>query len=160
VNRANISYEDLMALDVRRFSAGQEVGSWEIDEAGAKDWLLAHMRHFAAHPSGEYSLSFPGIDTVSDVAFSVENMLSSDDSVVIGVEYSGKWEINQIYSSSFGNFMDSTHAAWPTNFAWKHVYREVPSKDSLRTETYWHDSAANRVWIHVQGGITMTLEPE
>lgn len=159
LNRANLSYEDLMALDVRRFQNGQEVGSWEIEEAGAGDWLLAHMRHFAAHPGGEYRLSFPGIDTVSDIAFSVENMLSTDDSLVIGIEYSGKWDITQVYSSSFANFMDSTHAAWPESFAWKHVYREVPSKDSLRTETYWHDSVANTVWVHIQGGITMTWNP-
>ncbi len=159
INRANLYYEDLMALDVRRFQNGTEVGLWEIEEAGATDWLLAHMRHFAAHPSGEYWLSFPGIDTVRDIAFSVENMLSTDDSLVIGIEYSGKWAITQVYSSSFANFMDSAHAAWPESFALKHVYRQVPSKDSLRTETYWHDSTANMVWVHVQGGIAMSWNP-
>ncbi len=159
VNRSNLSYEDLMAIRVKRWNNGLEVGNWEIASAQSTTWLLAHMRHFAAHPSSRYTLDFPEIDTISDLAFSVENMLTENDTFTIGVEYNGAYQINQVYSSSFANFMDSLHAYYPESFVWKHIYKRVSSIDSLDVECYYHDSINNRVWIKIQGGIDMTWNP-
>lgn len=154
INRGNDPQADLMEIEVARLDAtGTEVGSWHVEEAGAADWLLAHMRHFAAQGSGTYELEFPGIDTVFDVAMTVENMLTADDTLLLGVEYSGRYAISQVYISSWPNFMDSTHAVWPTSFNLKHVYTEATSLATIQPRQYFHDSAANVVWVKMQGGI-------
>jgi sorbitol-specific phosphotransferase system component IIA len=157
INRANDPQQDLMALNVNRLSnTFDSVANWQVAQAGNVTWLLAHMRHFAAKSGGMYDLTFPTIDTVNDVACSIENMLTTNDSLILAVEYHGDYAINQVYISSWPNFMDPNHANWPTSYAYKHVYQAVGSRNQVINsagETYWHDRANNKVWIKIKGGI-------
>ncbi|MEQ9266899.1 MAG: G8 domain-containing protein [Balneolaceae bacterium] len=157
LNRENLPWEDLMAISVDRLDDQfNEVGSWDINGIGSTTELLAHMRHFAAHPSSYYSLEFPDIDTVSDIAFSIENMLTDQDTLVLAIEYSGDYEVGQVYSSSYSDFFDQVHAEWPTNFSLKHVFQPVESRQAVidsEVEAYWQDHENDIVWTKVFGGI-------
>lgn len=158
INNGNIPWEDLMAINVTRLDhMFNAVGTWNLTEAGHTSWLLAHMRDFAAHPLGYYMLEFPNEPVVSDIAMNVENMLYSSDSLVLGVEYSGAYDISQVYITSWGGYKDPGLEAWPTSYAYKHVYQEVNSRqevvDAIGGRVYWHDVANDMVWIKIQGGI-------
>ncbi len=161
LNKANLPYEDYMEINVRRVDSNREiVGVWNISSA-VRGNLLDHMRHFSTHHSGQYILEFPGIDTVSDIAMTVENMLTPNDTVVLAVEYSGAYAVSQVYTSSFPNFMNSIHEQWipnppsPTDI--KQVYKAVNSYEEVLAASgggvYWHDRCSNLVWIKIKGGI-------
>lgn len=161
LNKSNLPYEDLMAIDVERVTKNREhIDTWSISSA-IRGNLLDHMRHFSTHHTGQYILTFPDIDTVSDVAMTVENMLSPNDSVVLAVEYSGAYAISQVYTSSYPNFMSTDHENWipnpPTPQDIKQVYTAVSSYDAVVNNNgagvYWHDRCNNLVWIKIRGGI-------
>lgn len=156
VNQSNDRYEDLMAIQVNRLnSTFQTVGTWTVAEAGHTSWLLAHMRHFAAHHNGYYTLEFPNVAEVNDVGISVTNMLTTNDTLVIAVEYAGTYDITQVYISSDWNYMTPAHTA-AAAYAYKQVYQAVGSRAEVIAstgQTYWHDKEANLVWIKLQGGI-------
>lgn len=163
INQANIEWEDYMALHVERLdNSYNTVGTWTVDEADPS-WALAHMRHFAAHPDDYYTLEFPSIPVVSDVGMAVENMLTSSDTLVLAIEYSGNYTIDQVYISSWWNYLDSSHSEWPTSYNYKHVYTAVGSRhevvDSHGGQTYWHDTENDMVWIKIQGGIEQPWDP-
>lgn len=166
INRANDPQQDLMAVKVNRLNANfDSVATWQINQAGDFTWLLAHMRHFAAQTGGYFDLSFPTIDNVNDVAFTVENMLKPTDSLIMAVEYSGSFAIGQVYISSFPNFMSNGHANWPTSYTnspsagSKYVFQPVQNRTALVNANgvgaYWHDRVNNKVWLKIRGGIPM-----
>ncbi len=161
LNRSNLPYEDFMEINVRRVNEKKEtVGNWNITNA-IQGNLLDHMRHFSTHHTGQYILEFPGIDTVRDVAMTVENMLTTNDTVVLAVEYSGAYLVSQVYTSSFPNFMSTAHEQWIPNPASatdiKQVYTEVNSYEEVLAAkgggVYWHDRCNNLVWMKLKGGI-------
>jgi hypothetical protein len=165
VNQGNLPWDDLMAISVNRLNHDFEVvGSWELDEALSSTWPLAHMRHFAAHPSSYYQLEFPGIDVINDVSFSIENLLTQQDTLIMAVEYSGAFSIDQVYTSSYNQYMDQGHAQWPTSFNLKHVFEEVESRedviDQANGEVYWHDRDHDLVWVKILGGIDQEWDDE
>ncbi|MFY7652764.1 MAG: T9SS type A sorting domain-containing protein, partial [Chitinophagaceae bacterium] len=166
INRANDPQADLMALKVDRLNVSLDsVGNWTVQQAASASDLLAHMRHFATKRGGFYRLSFPTIAQVNDIAFTVENMLSMADSVVIGIEFNGSTSVEQVYISSFPNFMAAAHASWPTSFynnpsaGSKHVFQAVNSMSALLNNTgmgaFWQDRTQNLVWIKLKGGLPM-----
>ncbi len=161
LNKSNLPYEDLMAVEVDRVNKNRErIDTWSINSA-IRGELLDHMRHFSTHHSGQYILNFPGIDTVSDIAMTVENMLTPNDTVVLAVEYSGAYAISQVYTSSYPNFMSTDHENWipnpPSPQDIKQVYSPVANYDAVLNAkgggVYWHDRCNNLVWIKIRGGI-------
>lgn len=160
INRDNDPQQDLMAIKVNRLNNNfDSVATWQITQAGDVSWILAHMRHFAAHKNGYYDLSFPTINNVTDVAFTVENMLTVNDSLIIAVEYAGTQDIHQVYTSTFPSFMSTGHANWPTTYANKHVFQQVKSRAEVINAggvgAYWQDRVNNKVWIKLKGGMQM-----
>ncbi len=157
VNKSNDPQQDLMAIGVKRMNSDfSEIGSWTISKADDVSWFLGHMRHAAVHPAGFYELSFPSIPTVSDVAFSIENMLTESDSLIMSVEYDGSFSISQVYSSSWPQFMAKEHEQWPTSYNYKHVFQPMSDRISVlqsKNETYWQDKPNSKVWIKIKGGI-------
>lgn len=137
----NQPWDDLMAIKVQRFdNAMQVVGSWEVAAANP-GYLLAHMRSFAAHPSGIYALTFPGQQNhPTDFQMDVENMLEPSDQVVIGIEFSGA--------------LNALVRMWSyTNRA--ETYQALGSLDEVRSSngaTFWQDKGNNIVWIKMRGG--------
>jgi len=163
VNNANDSQWDLMALRFTRFDQNLDsVGSWSLDEAPFYSVFLGHMRHAALHPSGIFTLDFPTIDPVTDVHFSIENMLTESDSLILGVEYDASFEITQVYSSTWPNFRSDSHAEYPESWALKRVFTEVNSIQEVMSSSeigvYWHDLSSNRVWMKIRGGMQQYFE--
>jgi len=156
VNRENEQTQDLMGLSISRLNEEyQEVGNWDIEPAPYPTIAFGHMRHFAAHTDGIYQLEFPEFETVSDVVFSVENMLTDQDTLVMAVEYSGDFDVTQVYSSSFWLIFEDNHAAAPS-FSRKHVFEELDSREAVMSsnvESYWHDMENDLVWMKIVGGI-------
>jgi hypothetical protein len=136
----NQPWMDLMAIHVsRKDSTLKEVATWDV--AGAQsNWLLQHMRHFATSPSSIYELSFPD-DTIQPTNFqmNVENMLTENDTQVMGIQYDGKLDPVVIFQSPG-------------------AYRLYTSVNSLQEviqssgETYFQDKTNNRVWVKMKGG--------
>lgn len=161
INQANIRWEDYMEIHVERLDeAFSTVGTWTVEEA-QQGWPLAHMRHFAAHYDDYYQLEFPTIPEVNDVGISVSNMITTDDDLVVAIEYSGNYTIDQVYTSTYWDYMAAGHTTAPT-YANKHVYTPVASRQAVLDssgETYWQDTANDLVWIKIQGGIQQTWDP-
>lgn len=156
VNNANLEYEDYMAIHVERLDNGlNTVGTWQLTD-GPPGGFLAHMRHFAAHPSSYYELDFPSISPVYDVAVAVENMLTDNDTLILGVEFSGSFQVEALYTSTFSQYMNLNHGIY------RNDYSAVPDLDSLLAspgETFWQDAANDRVWLKLVGGVQQWFNP-
>lgn len=137
----NQPYNDLMAINVRRLSNDMsEIDTWNVPGA-QPGYLLGHMRSFATHPSGLYELTFPGQpEHPTNFQMDVENMLTTEDNVVIGIQFSGELTAG-VRMSSYTNRNE--------------VYTEVASLDLVRQSdgaAYWQDKPNNMVWVKLRGG--------
>ncbi|HEY0769967.1 MAG TPA: hypothetical protein VGD31_06500, partial [Sphingobacteriaceae bacterium] len=137
----NQPWNDLMAIKVRRLDNNlQQVGTWELASANA-DYILAHMRSFAAHPSGIYELTFPGqTNHPTNFQMDVENMLETTDQVVIGVQFSGALNAS-VVMRSYTNRFDP--------------YQSVATlADVINSQggKFWQDKPNNLVWVKLRGG--------
>ncbi len=162
VNLANDRMQDFMEIQTARLDENFDtVGTWTVVEA-QPNWALGHMRHFAAHQNGYYTLHFPSIAEVNDIGLTVSNMHTTDDTLLLAIEYSGNYAIGQVYTSSIYNYLSPGHTT-AGSYANKHVYTAVDSLqaviDSPGGETYWHDQANGIVWIKIQGGIEQVWDP-
>lgn len=150
----NQPYFDLWPIHVSRRDASlTEVATWEVAEAQASD-LLAHMKDFATDPVGIYEVTFPGQENPTDFSMLVDNMLEPEDLQVIGIQYDGSYTNIRVGMEAFGT---------------RETYSSVGSLDEVRNSsgaTYWQDSANNRVWVKLRGGVwkyyteDFTNEPE
>jgi len=136
----NEQWADLMAIHIRRLDENMnEVASWTVEEALPTD-LLSQMRDFATTPEGIYELTFPQEDSVpTNFYANVENMMTTDDVQVIGVQFNGNLN-PEVAMQSPGNYV---------------VYQEVSSlQDVINSagETFWQDSANDMVWVKLRGG--------
>jgi hypothetical protein len=137
----NQPYMDLMGIHVRRLDSDlNEVATWTVDPAPAPNALLQHMRDFATSPDGIYELTFPWeTDHPTDFQMNVENMLTEDDVQVIGIQYDGSLS-PAVWIQTPGSFQ---------------VYDQLNSLQQVITsdgETWWQDTANNRVWVKLRGG--------
>ncbi|MEQ8822337.1 MAG: G8 domain-containing protein [Sumerlaeia bacterium] len=142
----NMDFDDLMAIEVRRLDLDMnEVATWRVGAGDQPGMFLQHMRDFAAHPTGLYELDFPGdpfgITHPTNVRMTVENLMTEDDTVVVGVQFDGSIDPN-------------VYLRYPGNGAFT-VYSEVASLEAVIEsvgETYWRDTTGNRVWVRLRGG--------
>ena len=136
----NQPYFDLWGIHVRRFDQDmEEVASLTIPEAFPED-LLQHMRDFATTPDAIYELTFPEEAMYpTDFQVNIENMLTEEDTQVIGIEFDGALDVTvgvQAYGSWYG-------------------YEALNSLEEVRNstgETYWQDRVNHLVWVKLQGG--------
>jgi hypothetical protein len=138
-------YEPLMTVNATRLDNATlaPVGTWEVDEALSINWLLAPMRHFAAHRDGIYRVEFPSEPVPTDVEVRFENMLEESDTLVLGVQFSGAVTPNAVYTIGGGSG------------ASVRVYTPAGSLQDVRDSsglTYWQDTTNNLVWVKLQGG--------
>ena len=104
---------------------------------------------------------FPDFDPVTDVGMSMENLITTDDTQVIAVEYDGNTPIGQVYTSTRYDYFGIGHTL-ADSYANKHVYQPVGSQEAVINssgETYWQDTANDLVWIKVQGGVAQEWNP-
>lgn len=136
----NPAFFDLWGLHVRRLDQQMnEVATWSVPGA-TEDLILQHMRDFATVPEAIYELTFPEEEAhPTDFHVTVENILSEDDTQVIGIQFDGGFEAN----------------VWVQSFQFVHVYEERASLEDVIAsagETYWQDHAGDRVWVKLRGG--------
>ena len=136
----NQPYFDLMGLHVRRLNDDlEEVASWTVPEA-EPDFVLQHMRDFATTPEGIYELTFPEEELLpTDFQVNVENMLTEDDTQIIGIQFDGSLEI-EVRMQAYGSF---------TGYTQVNSFEEVRNSTG---QTWWQDKANNLVWVKLQGG--------
>ena len=116
------------------------------------------MRHFATHPTGYYYLDFPTINNVNEFRVSVSNMLTENDYQVVSVEYSGNYNITQLFASTAYNMDEfGNNLPFPTNESNTHPYAAVANFQAVvnapNGEVFWHDKTNNKVWFKVRGGL-------
>src|SRR5690606_34135600 len=94
----------------------------------------------------------------------VENMLSENDTLLIGIEYHADYDITQVYTSTMYHYMDPNHEDIPNSFEYKTVFEEVNNfnavRDSEGEAVYWHDQSEGVVWMKIIGGMQHPWNPE
>lgn len=136
----NQPYFDLWGLHVRRLDADlNEVATLTVPEA-EEHFILQHMRDFSTVPEAIYELTFPEEEThPTEFQVTIENMLTEDDTQVIGIQFDGGLE-TEVRTQSFHRF---------------YIYEELDSLEAVIAsdgETYWQDHANNMVWAKIRGG--------
>jgi hypothetical protein len=140
INNLRPYYHPLMAVQAARLDPDTLalIDTWSIAEA-SEDWLLSPFRHFAAHASGIYLVEFPGSPMPTDFRLNFENMLEPQDTLVIGIQFSGD-VTPEVSVESYGRFQ---------------AYNAVESLQAVRDsagETWWQDTENDRVWVKLRGG--------
>ncbi|MBK8565881.1 MAG: right-handed parallel beta-helix repeat-containing protein [Saprospiraceae bacterium] len=156
VNNNNIDYEDYMEIHVERLDNSlNTIGNWTVEEA-QPGWILAHMRHFAAHPSSAYTLDFPTVPEVFDVAVAMENMLTNNDTLILGVQFSGEYAVEELYTTTWHSYMNLNHGIYRNDYA---AVADFASLLASPGETYWQDATNDRVWVKLVGGVQQWFNP-
>ncbi|MGB3619673.1 MAG: G8 domain-containing protein [Catalinimonas sp.] len=132
-----------MGLEIFRYNAqDQVVGSqrlWSLSAAPSN--LLANMRDFALHHDGYYEVEFPENTPPDRVQVGMTNLLTTADVVIVGFEFDGQATPavrTRRYSSMYS------------------VYTAVNSFSALKNsagETFWQDSANDKIWVKIRGGV-------
>lgn len=138
----NQPYFALMGIHARKLDQSlTEVGTWSLPPAPGPGSLLAPKRHFAASNDAIYELTFPQeTNHPTDFQMTVENMLTTDDQLLISVQYDGSRTASVrmfVYNGRVEN------------------YQKLNSLDQVRASAgaaFWQDTTNNRVWIKIRGG--------
>lgn len=158
----NFDFADLMAIEVRRYDPDDMslVATWSVAGICCPDAFLAHMRDFAAHPNGVYELDFPWNEWnpgwgqapqyryPTNFRMEVENMLTADDTLVMGIEFSGAINARVLMQPTSSEDGGGNPAA-VTLFT-----PALDIDDLIASEgfTFWQDETNNRVWVKLRGG--------
>ena len=137
-------------LDVTRLDAtGNTIGNWRIED-GRTSIRLGVMRHFAAVKDGIYVVRFPGFPSNSPVKslpkrvnLGLENMIATNDLMILGVHFDGATLLNRVYLSPGHQGMfgaDSRSMVSGANLA---------AVSAGAGNVYWRDTANNLVWVKV-----------
>jgi hypothetical protein len=156
LDQGNERFDARMPIDVTRFSAaGADVGHWSVGDGNLIS-SFSNMRHFSAREDGRYLIDFPSSTIPTDVGFTLDNLLTADDTVVLGIRFSGA-DPAQVFSTTYYNYLSPYELSPPSDI--KHDYAAVGSLNAVVSsagETYWQDVANNIVWVKVRGGLTQT----
>jgi hypothetical protein len=136
----NQPYFDLMGIQVRRLDNQlNHIATWSVPPAQPQN-MLQHMRDFATSPDGVYELTFPWEQNhPTDFQMNVENMLTTDDTQVIAIQFSGNRNAQVVMRS----------------YQYSENYTAVASRQALIESagaTYWQDKPNNLVWVKIRGG--------
>lgn len=153
LNQANEPFDTFMAILVTRFDEADPnvvVDNWIVNNAYGLS-PFPNMRHFTTRSGGIYLLDFPEEPIPDDVIFRLDNMHTMDDTVVIGVRYSGFLSAQVVATTynpnNVNGFCNDQHCHSYTPVA---SLADVISSDG---ETFWQDTANNIVWAKVRGGL-------
>ena len=126
------------------------MGSWNVSNA-EPDWGLNHMRDFAAVPEAIYLLDFPSATTEygypTDFSMEIENMMSQDDQMVVGVPFDGRQEATVEMRRRYTGFFE--------------LYSPLGSREEVidsNGATFWQDNTNNMIWVKMRGGVWQSRE--
>ncbi len=123
---------------------GSSIGVWNVGDGNTAP-KLGNMRHFAGVKGGRYVLRFPqrsggGYEIPTEFSSTVDNFLSSADSMLLGVAFTGgKTPVIKLEGTErreIGTVGADLNA----------VQSDATGK------TYWQDKGSNLVWIKLIGG--------
>ena len=143
-------YAFFETLDVSRLdSAGNSVGRWRVEQ-GYTSVMLGNMRHFAAVNGGTYVVRFPDFPNNQAVKsppkwvnVPIENMLTSNDSIVLGVHYDGATAPSRVFLSPGDSSDSGANSRNMTSGANRAAV--VASAGNV----YWRDTANNLIWVKI-----------
>ncbi|MGZ8242445.1 Ig-like domain-containing protein [Methylomagnum sp.] len=161
VNRQGEPYDAQMEIDVNRYGEAAPhplVDTWHIN-SGVGQSPFPNMRHFAARDGGLFLLDFPGyvspeVVNVRDVSFQVENMLTQDSTVVVGVRFSGALPVRVAATTYNPNGLTNVDCVPSTVYC--RSYQAVESLAAVIAspgETFWQDTENQVVWMKLRGGL-------
>ena len=143
----NAFYE---TLDVTRLDAtGNAIGNWRVAQ-GRTSIRFGNMRHFAAVRDGTYVVRFPEFpfnnvvkSPPKRVNLGLENMIASNDSIMLGVHFDGAASLQRVFLSpghqgTFG--ADSRNMVSGANLA---------AVSAGAGNVFWRDTENNLVWVKV-----------
>ena len=147
---ATDQYSPVETLDVtRQDAAGNTLGKWRV-ERGDTSVMLGNMRHFAAVKGGSFVVKFPEFPNGSAVKshpqwinMTLENMLTSSDSVMLGVHYDGATAPRRVFVSPGSNSDFDGNSRAMTAGA------NRAAVAASQGTVYWRDTANNLIWIKV-----------
>lgn len=149
----------LMAIEVTRTDANDAVFSI-LDGATAPK--LGWMRHFAMLRGGTYALRFPGRAPPSDVRLVVENVLLANDYAVLGIAFEGTLAA-RAYLTTWGDVAEAdSFGAGHENAPFVRRMSAAPDLATVAAsagDRFYQDSAADLVWVRIQGGLPRPWEP-
>jgi hypothetical protein len=127
-------------------NSGSSVGVWRVGDGNVAP-KLGNMRHFAALKGARYILRFPtvsgvGYQTPKTVSLTATNLLSSNDSVLLGVAFNGGSSVSEAKVSNGGETRVLTSGS---------SVNDVLSDASAKT--YYQDKSVQVVWVKLQGGL-------
>jgi hypothetical protein len=149
-------FQPRMPIEVTRLDAQDNpIDVWAIEEGSGNGrnslGIMPWMRHFAAVPGGRYVLRFRDATTTlpdpSDVTLSISNAYRADDSLIIGISYSGSANAQGYLTTHNTAQIGSLHRR---ELVAVNSYSELvgTSMDSI-----WQDRANNLVWVRISGGL-------
>ena len=104
--------------------------------------LLQWMKDAALQAGGIYSIEFPQNNPNDYVVLELTNLLSTDDEIIIGIEYDGNVDCSVRASHLYAG-------------ATLYNYNEVTSFEQVRnatSEAFWQDHTNDMVWVKAKGG--------
>lgn len=139
-------------LDVTRLNAsGQTVGTWVVDESYTAN-MLSGMRHFAAVKGDRYLVKFPTFPFAAAtkssptwLQFQVTNLLTSTDSVIVGVQYSGTTVPSRVFAS-----VNPDYAKFSGFEQDSMLLTQATSLSALTAgagQQYWQDKTNQVIWM-------------
>ncbi len=138
-NKTNVTYarydDDLKIIDkIELFETSTNNGE--------------RFKHAALQKGGIFEVNYPTLDKVYDLTFTVDNFISTEDEVVLAVEFTG--DKNATVASYDRMFTVDINVPI---VAYKKVASLKEVKES-NVEAYWQDKTNDKVWMKIKGGIT------
>lgn len=105
--------------------------------------FLQWMKDIAFQKGGIYTIAYPDMNKPYYIDYnSITNLLSSDDEIIVGFDFSGDITAKVTINKPFTTVL-------------YHTYAKVNSFEEVRnseTEAFWQDKNNNKVWIKIKGG--------
>jgi G8 domain len=126
-------------------SSGATIDTWSVGD-GNNCPKLCNMRHFAARKDGRFILRFPnpsgGHRLPTSFGASITNVLTSSDTVLFGVAFSGARDLS---SATLGNGAETRTLGAGSSLS--------AVEGDATGRTYYHDKGAQIVWVKLIGGL-------
>lgn len=155
LERSNTDENQLMPIEVMR---NDNNTIWSVGD-GRTAPMLGNMRHAALLKNGDYTLRFPTSPLPKSVLFTVTDLISSDDSALLAVQYSGAVNNPWVYGTTNGGAYDIPE--WDSALMAQLKSRvrvmtpvnsiaEVRNSDGTK---YFQDKANNLVYMKLRNGL-------
>ena len=162
LERSEADENKLMPIEVTRNDNGTV---WSVGD-GRTAPMLGNMRHAALLKNGDYTLRFPASPSPKTVIFTATDLISSDDSAMLAVQFSGAINNPWVYGTTDNNPYDVMQ--WSSEFLADRMDRvrimtpansinEVRNADGTK---YFQDKANNLVYIKLRNGLVQPNEKD